>query len=161
MNSPDSFELRALIHTKYLFTPDEHATLLRHGALAVLLDSSGKLPSTASQTQFVKVCRGEAEPKTSFEFLWLRYKDATHTDQRLTVLTEDVTRFQHDANTLRKTLFSEIEKANKHTEELNSLIKVLQAKISSYERKLGINQPEPRDPSDKYICGVDEWREQS
>lgn len=160
MHSPDSFELKALIHTNYLFTPDEHAKLLKHGALAALLDRGGALPSTDRQLEFVKVCRGETTPKSDFEFLWLRYKESIQTDQRISALTEDVTRYQHDANTLRKTLFAEIEKAKTHTEELDNLIKKLQAKLSTYERKLGINQPEPRNPTNKYAGGVDEWREQ-
>lgn len=160
MNTSDSFDLRELTYTQYLFTQGEQAKLLKYGAWAVALDQGIKIPSTERQNHFVAVCRGEMEPQTDFEFLWSRYKEAVRVNQMLSVLTEDVSRYRHDADTLRKSLFAEIEKAKIGTEELNNLIKKLQAKISSYERKLGINQPEPKDPSKKYSSNVDEWREQ-
>lgn len=160
MNTSDSFDQSELTYTKYLFTPGEHAKLLKYGAWATALDGGIEIPNTERQKHFVAVCRGEMEPQTDFEFLWSRYKETVRVNQTLSTLTEEVARYKHDGDTLRKTLFAEIGKAKTEAEELNSLIKKLRATISSYEKKLGINQPEPKDPSEKYSSGFDEWREQ-
>jgi hypothetical protein len=78
--------------------PAEHAALLRRGAYpvhpAAALDDREKellsrygywlealaagalAPSTPEQTQFVRVARGEAEPRSAFEVAWAKHRGA-------------------------------------------------------------------------------------
>jgi len=86
MSSPDDFSLNELTHVKYLFNPNERIRLLKHGAFASRYDWGGAIPSTLSQKQFIAVCRGVLEPKSDFEFLWLRYKETIRIDQQLDAL---------------------------------------------------------------------------
>jgi uncharacterized protein YifE (UPF0438 family) len=149
----DNFKLKELKHTKYLFTKAELAKLLKYGTWATDLNRGVATPNSSRQNHFVAVCRGETEPQTDFEFLWCRYKETITVD-------EAISRYQNEATTIRVAAIAASEQTQIEIKCRDDTIKKLGATLSSYERKLGINQPEPRDPSDKYNSNVDAWREQ-
>lgn len=163
MNTHGHFRLKNLTHTKYIFNHNEHEKLLKYGAWATVLDEGKEMPASERQNHFVAVCSGEMEPQTDFEFLWLRYKDAVQTDQKLSTLIESATRNEHQIQAIRREAINDSVNSKTEIESLNTTIKQLRNEISVYiyERKIKFTEPiEPRDLMDKYSTRGEDWREQ-
>lgn len=58
------------------FDDDERRLLTQHGRWLESLADGVLSPATPEQRQFVLVARGEAEPQSPFEFLWVKYLQA-------------------------------------------------------------------------------------
>jgi len=56
-----------------LFTEEEIDLLKRYGNWMKALMDGEIEPDTERQKHFVKVCRGEIEPETPYERIWMRY----------------------------------------------------------------------------------------
>jgi uncharacterized protein YifE (UPF0438 family) len=63
-------------------TPDEAALILRYLPFYIALDTGGRKPRTEAQKHFLKVCRGEAQPETSHEVTYLRYRAVSNREAR-------------------------------------------------------------------------------
>lgn len=161
MSDPDDFVIPELKHAPIVLTSSERERMIKHGGLALRLDRGLQLPGTDRQRQFVAVCRSQVTPQTDFEVLWIRYKQAILLDKQIAELIDEVAQEKHNSQTLRKSLFSEIEKAKAEAQESDKIIKELKRKVFSYERQLGMvkTESESRDPFEKYSVSGDEWRE--
>jgi uncharacterized protein YifE (UPF0438 family) len=80
---PEPVMLHPEDHTAYLarhdfvippgdFTPPEKELLAKYGRWMEALASGALVPTTPNQKQFVRVARGESEPATDFERVWLK-----------------------------------------------------------------------------------------
>jgi hypothetical protein len=56
------------------FSREQADLLERHGRAYEALDSGKREPITAEETRFIAVCRGEAEPVSAHEDVWMRYR---------------------------------------------------------------------------------------
>ena len=135
------FQMLPLDKIKHLFNASEREQLAKYGNWAKSLEQGYTNPNTERQEHFVSVCRGVNEPKTDFEFLWLRYRAAIETENRIARLEGLLSSAKHEANGLRKSLFEQIEKSKSESQNQEALIKKLQNTLTSYERKLGLIEP--------------------
>ncbi|NIC42210.1 DUF413 domain-containing protein [Aquabacterium sp. A08] len=135
------FKLLPLDKIRYLFSTSEREQLAKYGNWAKSLEHGYMAPSTERQEHFFAVCRGVSEPETSFEFLWLRYRSALATDSRIAELEGALSSAKSEANALRRSLFKHIEKSKSELQNQEELIKKLQKKLTSYEKKLGLADP--------------------
>ena len=58
------------------FSRNESDLLTRAGAVATAIANGSLEPSSKAQKQLLAVCRGECDPQTEFERVWLKYIDA-------------------------------------------------------------------------------------
>ncbi len=135
------FQLLPLDKIKHLFNGSELVQLEKYGSWAKSLEQGYTPPNTERQEHFVAVCRGINEPETDFEFLWLRYRAAIDTENRIVELEGLLSSAKGEANVLRKSLFEQIEKSKSEIMNRDALIKKLQNKLTSYERERGLIQP--------------------
>jgi uncharacterized protein YifE (UPF0438 family) len=145
----DTFELPKLTHLKYLFSTSETERLAKYGSWALALENGSSTPKTEKQVAFIAVCKGEKDPETEFEFLWLRYRATYEADSTISRLTEELGRSQNHAEGLRRSLWEQIERSKAEVERLNSTVSQLQSKLTSYEKRLGISTAETAQTSTK------------
>jgi uncharacterized protein YifE (UPF0438 family) len=161
MGSEEKFPIRKIKHVRISLSESETDLLSRHGRAALELATGARLPSNDGQRQFCLVCRGEVPPQTNFERLWIRYNDAAAADQKIEQLSEEVAQLSRKVTNFERAIFIAESEKVKLLSSHDSQIQKLCSLIAQYERKLGINQPEPRSPMDRYEVGTDDWREQS
>lgn len=65
------------IHPAATLDEREHELLSRYGHWLEALATGALVPSTPEQTQFVRVARGDAEPRSAFELTWVKHQRAT------------------------------------------------------------------------------------
>lgn len=135
------FQLLPLDKIKHLFNASERGQLAKYGSWAKSLEQGYTTPTTERQEHFVSVCRGINDPETDFEFLWLRYRAAIDTGNRIAELEGQLSSSKREANGLRKSLFEQIEKSKSESLNQETLIKKLQNTLTSYERRLGLTEP--------------------
>jgi uncharacterized protein YifE (UPF0438 family) len=63
-----------------LFTADEEKLLHSYGTWLRGLDEGTLQPTTDEQKRFVRVCRGEVEPGSLYERVWVKYQKLVHRD---------------------------------------------------------------------------------
>ena len=84
MEDSEHFTIASLNHLEHYFSPREMEALQRHGPEAELLEVSFDVFDLSERrAHFVRVCRGELEPSTAFEHLWLRYKQNCKLDREI------------------------------------------------------------------------------
>jgi uncharacterized protein YifE (UPF0438 family) len=135
------FDLPVLARLKYLFSAAEEVQIKKYGSWARSLEMKVTPPSTERQEHFVSVCLGLNQPETDFEFLWLRLRFIIETDRQITGLEDSLVSAKADANGLRKSLFENLDKYKTELQYQQELVKKLQGKLTSYERRLGISEP--------------------
>lgn len=59
------------------FTIAQSDLLLNHGKAYQALHGGTRLPTNDEESMFVKVCRGEKEPQSSHELVWMRFCEKT------------------------------------------------------------------------------------
>ena len=82
-------------------------------------------------------------------------------DQKIEQLSEEVAQLSRKVTNFENALFLAQSEKVKLLSSHDSQVQKLCSLIAQYERKLGINQPEPRNPLDRYASDTDDWREQS
>ena len=73
------------------FLPHEQKKLLKYGSWLQALDNGTIQPESEAQKRFVQVCRLGQKPGTSFERLWIRYKnnqEQVQLDTRANIIEE-------------------------------------------------------------------------
>jgi uncharacterized protein YifE (UPF0438 family) len=63
-----------------LFTDSERALLQKWIKLYIALDTGEHIPTTSEQHHFVRVCRGQVEPSTEHEQVYLKVKNFIKAD---------------------------------------------------------------------------------
>lgn len=69
------------------FTIKEAQLLERHGSAFSELDAGKRQPVTEEETLFVATCRGEREPATDCEKVWMKYVTRTRRPRRFHTLS--------------------------------------------------------------------------
>jgi len=139
MEPKSPYTLNSLDHLRHFFTPREHQALTKHGWLALELECEQVQPLTEQHRHFVAVINGECEPKTTFEFLWLRYSQICKADRELSKMRADYDELRRRSVNFENGIFREVEKRKEITSALERENGTLKRLIASYELRLGIH----------------------
>lgn len=69
------------------FTIKEAQVLEKYGCAFKALDTEEKKPTTPEEKSFVDVCKGQKEPSTDFEKIWIKYLSRINRPKRFHTLS--------------------------------------------------------------------------
>lgn len=72
------------------YTIRESELLEQFGQACLALETEERKPKTAEEKQFVAVMKGEKQPETSLEKVWVKYRNLTSRVKRIYTLSGDV-----------------------------------------------------------------------
>lgn len=87
MNVQDTISKKPI---EIIFSKAELTMLRKHFDFLHTLSDESKRPQTESQIRFVEVCRGEMQPETEFEKIWVKYQLLTELDRKLHSINEEL-----------------------------------------------------------------------